>query len=105
MNIFVGNLSKTVTEDDLVTLFSEFGLVKSAKVIKDMFSQESKGYGFIEMPGLSEAQKAIETLNTKEFMGKRLTVNEARSRVSPDRNKSRDFNRSDNRRGDRSGNR
>ena len=93
MNIFVGNLSKSVTEDDLVTLFSEFGNVSSAKVIRDMFTQESKGYGFMDMPELSEAQKAIENLNTKEFMGKRLTVNEARSRVSGNR-RGRDFHHS-----------
>ena len=93
MNIFVGNLSKSVTEDDLVSLFSEFGQITSTKVIRDMFTQESKGYGFIDMPGLSEAQNAIEKLNTKEFMGKRLTVNEARSRVSGNR-RGRDFGHS-----------
>ena len=85
MNIFVGNLSKSVTEDDLVALFSECGHVQSAKIIRDMFTQESKGYGFIEMPGLKEARAAIEKLNTKEFMGKRLTVSEARSRLSGNR--------------------
>jgi RNA recognition motif-containing protein len=81
MNIFVGNLSKDVTEDDLQNLFSEFGNVRSVKVIKDLFSGESKGFGFLEMPGLAEAQKAINDLNTRELKGKKITVNEARPRT------------------------
>ncbi|HKB84524.1 MAG TPA: RNA-binding protein [Ignavibacteriaceae bacterium] len=80
MNIFVGNLSKEVTDDDLQSLFSEYGTVRSVKVIKDMFSGESKGFGFIEMPGQAEAQKAISELNTKDLKGKKITVNEARPR-------------------------
>jgi RNA recognition motif-containing protein len=80
MNIFVGNLSKEVTDDDLQTLFSEYGTVRSVKVIKDMFSGESKGFGFVEMPGQAEAQKAISELNTKDLKGKKITVNEARPR-------------------------
>ena len=80
MNIYVGNLASDVTEEDLTTLFSEYGQVKEAKVIKDMFSQESRGFGFVEMPATAEAQKAIEELNTKELKGKVLTVNEARPR-------------------------
>jgi len=81
MNIFVGNLSKEVTDDDLQTLFSEYGTVRSVKVIKDMFSGESKGFGFVEMPGQAEAQKAISELNTKDLKGKKITVNEARPRT------------------------
>lgn len=80
MNIFVGNLSRDVTDDDLKDLFANYGQVKSAKVIRDMFSQESKGFGFVEMPGLSEAQKAMDELNTKDLKGKKITVNEARPR-------------------------
>jgi RNA recognition motif-containing protein len=80
MNIFVGNLSKEVTEQDLQTLFSECGNVRSVKIIKDLFSGESKGFGFIEMPGNAEAQKAINELNTRELKGKKITVNEARPR-------------------------
>ena len=80
MNIFVGNLSKEVSDDDLQTLFSEYGTVRSVKVIKDMFSGESKGFGFVEMPGQAEAQKAISELNTKDLKGKKITVNEARPR-------------------------
>ena len=81
MNIYVGNLSKDVSEEDLQTLFSEYGTVKSAKIIKDMFSGDSKGFGFVEMPGNTEAQKAMTELNTKEVKGKKLVVNEARPRT------------------------
>jgi len=85
MNIFVGNLSRDVTDDDLRDLFANYGQVKSAKVIRDMFSQESKGFGFVEMPGLTEAQKAMNELNTKDLKGKKLTVNEARPRNGGER--------------------
>ncbi|MEO8399599.1 MAG: RNA-binding protein [Ignavibacteriaceae bacterium] len=81
MNIYVGNLSKEVNDDDLQNLFAEFGNVKSVKVIKDLFSGESKGFGFVEMPGTAEAQKAIETLNTKDLKGKKIVVNEARPKT------------------------
>ncbi len=80
MNIFVGNLSKEVTDDDLQSLFSEYGTVRSAKVIKDLFSGESKGFGFVEMPGQAEAQKAMTELNTRDVKGKKIAVNEARPR-------------------------
>ncbi len=80
MNIFIGNLAKDVTEDDLQNLFSEFGAVRNVKVIKDLFSGESKGFGFLEMPGLAEAQKAISELNTRDLKGKKIAVNEARPR-------------------------
>ena len=78
MNIFVGNLTNDVTEADLTNLFSEYGQVKEVKIIRDMFTQQTKGFGFVEMPGLAEAQKAIDGINTKEFKGKKLVVNEAR---------------------------
>ncbi|HLG33078.1 MAG TPA: hypothetical protein VI362_08535 [Ignavibacteriaceae bacterium] len=78
MNIYVGNLSQEVSEEDLNTLFAEYGKVSSTKVIRDMFSQESRGFGFVEMPGQAEAQKAIDELNTRELKGKKLIVNEAR---------------------------
>jgi cold-inducible RNA-binding protein len=80
MNIFVGNLSRDVTDEDLQGLFSEFGNVKSVKVIRDLFSGESKGFGFVEMPGQAEAQKAMAELNTKDVKGKKIAVNEARPR-------------------------
>ena len=78
MNIFVGNLSRDVTEDELFKLFLQFGNVKNAKIVKNMSANESKGYGFVDMPVASEAHAAIDSLNTKELKGKRLTVNEGR---------------------------
>lgn len=80
MNIYVGNLSPGVTEDDLNGLFSEHGNVSSAKIVRDNFSQQSRGFGFVEMPGQAEAQKALNTLNSYEFKGNKLIVNEARPR-------------------------
>jgi RNA recognition motif-containing protein len=78
MNIYVGNLASDVKEEELKELFSKHGRVDSVKIIRDMFSQTSKGFGFIEMPGKAEAQKALNELNTFELKGKRLVVNEAR---------------------------
>lgn len=78
MNIYVGNLASDVKEEDLNEIFSQHGKVSSAKVIRDMFTQESRGFGFVEMPAQAEAMKAIETLNTFELKGKKLVVNEAR---------------------------
>ncbi len=78
MNIYVGNLSRTVTEDSLRKLFEQFGEVTSAKMIKDKFTGQYKGFGFIEMPSSNEAQQAINELNGKDFEGQRLRVNEAR---------------------------
>jgi len=87
MNIFVGNLASDVKEDELKELFSKHGRVSNVKIIRDMFSQVSKGFGFIEMPGKAEAQKAMTELNTYELKGKKLTVNEAR----PQRERRRRF--------------
>ncbi|HVO74712.1 MAG TPA: hypothetical protein VMT35_11860 [Ignavibacteriaceae bacterium] len=78
MNIFVGNLASDVNENELKELFSKHGKVDNVKIIRDMFSQVSKGFGFIEMPGRAESEKALKELNTFELKGKRLTVNEAR---------------------------
>lgn len=85
MNIFVGNLASDVKEEDLTNLFSEFGQVKEVKIIRDLFTQQSKGFGFVEMPGLAEAQKAINSLNTMDVKGKKITVNEARPRRDDNR--------------------
>ncbi|MBU2635854.1 MAG: RNA-binding protein [Bacteroidetes bacterium] len=85
MNIFVGNLSREVSGDDLRQAFEAFGKVTSAKIIKDMFSGESKGFGFIEMPVNAEAQAAISGMNGKEMNGKVLNVNEARPRTDDGR--------------------
>ena len=80
MNIYVGNLSTDVSDEDLSTLFSEYGKVSSAKVIRDMFSQDSRGFGFVEMASQTEGQKAIDGLNTHELKGKKIVVNQARPR-------------------------
>jgi RNA recognition motif-containing protein len=92
MNIFVGNLAKEVTDEDLQALFAEYGTVRSVKIIKDMFSGESRGFGFIEMPAQAEAQKAMTELNTRELKGKKITVNEARERSDGRRGKHRGGN-------------
>jgi RNA recognition motif-containing protein len=78
MNIYVGNLASDVKEEELNTLFSQHGKVSSVKIIRDLFSQSSKGFAFIEMPGKAEAQKALTALNTFDLKGKKLVVNEAR---------------------------
>ncbi|MBK1723494.1 RNA recognition motif domain-containing protein [Thiocystis violacea] len=81
MRIYVGNLPYSVTDDDLRDLFGEFGELASAEVIKDKFSGQSKGFGFVEMPSNSEADAAIKALNEAEMKGRKLTVNEARPRA------------------------
>ena len=78
MNIYVGNLSYETTEEDLRSAFEQFGKVDSVSIIKDKFSGQSKGFGFIEMPTKGEGQSAIEGLNGKERNGRTLKVNEAR---------------------------
>jgi len=80
MNIYVGSLSYDVTEEDLKQTFEAFGEVESVKIIKDMRSGRSKGFGFVEMPGKAQAQSAIDGLNGKELKGRNLNVNEARPR-------------------------
>lgn len=81
MNIYVGNLSYTVTEDDLRQAFESYGQVTSANIIKDKFSGQSKGFGFVEMPSQEEATAAIAAMNGKEMKGRNLSVNEARPRT------------------------
>lgn len=81
MNIYVGNLSYDVTEEDLQQLFEPFGKVATVSLIKDRFSGQSKGFGFIEMPAKAEAQAAITKLNGRELKGRFITVNEARPRT------------------------
>lgn len=100
MKIFVGNLSGDVKDEELNELFSEYGRVSSVKIIRDMFSQVSKGFGFVEMPGKAEAKKALDNLNTFELKGKKLVVNEAR----PERDK-RGGRKGSNRKGGSSGGR
>src|SRR3989304_1259548 len=77
MNIFVGNLSRDVTEEDLRTAFSAFGQVSKVTILKDKFSGEPRGFGFVEMPAKAEAQAAINGMNQKDLKGRALNVNEA----------------------------
>ncbi len=80
MNIYVGNLSHEVTEEELRQEFEAFGQVESAAIIKDKFTGDSRGFGFVEMPAKAEAQSAIAGLNDTELQGRTLNVNEARPR-------------------------
>jgi len=80
MNIYVGNLSYEITEEDLKQAFEGFGQVVSVNIIKDRYSGESRGFGFVEMSDKTEAQSAINDLNDKELKGRTLSVSEARPR-------------------------
>ena len=81
MNIYVGNVFLAVTEDDLRQTFEEFGQVTSAKIIKDRYTGNSRGFGFVEMPNHQEARSALSELNGKDLKGRALKVNEARPRT------------------------
>ena len=80
MNIYVGNLSRETTQEDLRRAFEGFGQVASATIIKDKVSGQSRGFGFVEMPNKTEAHAAISGLNRKELKGQQIIVNEARPR-------------------------
>jgi cold-inducible RNA-binding protein len=80
MNIYVGNLPFSTGEEDLRTAFAAFGQVTSVAVIKDQFTGQSRGFGFVEMPNKDEGTAAITGLNGKELKGRALKVNEARPR-------------------------
>lgn len=80
MNIYVGNLSSKVSEDTLKALFEGFGAVSTVKIIKDRFTGEARGFGFVEMGDSDAANKAISEINGQELEGQRLRVNEARPR-------------------------
>lgn len=82
MNIYVGNLSYEVSEEDLQKAFGAYGEVTSAKIITDKFSGKSRGFGFVEMPTKAEAEEAITNLNSSDLKGRTLSVNEARPRPS-----------------------
>ena len=81
MNIYVGNLSHETNEDGLREAFEAFGQVESVNIIKDRFSGESRGFGFVEMPSKQEAEKAIEEMNGKDLNGRAVNVNEARPKT------------------------
>lgn len=76
--LFVGNIAWSATEDDLMKLFSEYGAVEEAIIIKDKFSGRSKGFGFVTFENDDDADKAIEALNEYELNERKLVVNEAR---------------------------
>jgi RNA recognition motif-containing protein len=78
MNIYVGNLSWGLKEQDLADLFAPFGEVASAKIVMDKFTNRSKGFGFVDMPNDEQAQAAISQLNGSEIDGRNLVVNESR---------------------------
>jgi len=81
MNIYVGNLAREVTEDDLREAFEAHGQVSTATIITDKFSGESRGFGFVEMPSKNEAQTAITEMNEKDLKGRTINVNEARPKT------------------------
>ena len=82
MNIYVGNLSFDVKEENLQTAFQAFGQVSSATIVRDKYSGQPRGFGFVEMPDQNEARTAIANLNGKELLGRQMNVNEARPRPS-----------------------
>ncbi|MBS1623492.1 MAG: RNA-binding protein [Bacteroidetes bacterium] len=81
MNIYVANIPFSASEDQLKDLFSQHGEVASARIITDKFTSQSRGFGFVEINDKSTAQGAIDALNGRDFMGKTLTVNEARPKT------------------------
>ena len=85
MNIYVGNLPHEVTDEELREAFEAFGQVTSVNIIKDRYSGQPRGFGFVEMPANGEGQAAISGLNGKEMKGRILTVSEARPRSEGDR--------------------
>jgi RNA recognition motif-containing protein len=87
MNIYVGNLSWSMTDEDLAGLFTEFGTVTSGKILKDKMNGRSKGFGFVEMEDDEAAKAAIAALNETEVQGRKLIVNESQPRAEGDRPK------------------
>ena len=85
MNIYVGNLSYDVSEENLRQAFESFGQVSLARIVKDKYSGQPRGLGFVEMPDQARAQAAIENLNGKELLGRQMNVNEARPRADQGR--------------------
>jgi RNA recognition motif-containing protein len=79
-NIYVGNLSFSTNDEQLNQMFTPFGIVSSARVIKDKYTDRSRGFGFVEMDSVEEADKAIAELNGKNVDGRDLNINEAKPR-------------------------
>ena len=82
MNIYVGNLSFNATDDDIKSAVEAYGTVETASIIRDKYSAQSRGFGFVEMSNKEEAEKAIQSLNGSDFKGRALKVNEAKPRES-----------------------
>ena len=80
MNIYVGNMAYSMTEDELRDLFSNYGTVSSARLVTDRDTGRAKGFGFVEMADANEANAAIEAINGTKQGGRELVVNEARPR-------------------------
>ncbi|NQT96904.1 MAG: RNA-binding protein [Candidatus Marinimicrobia bacterium] len=91
MNIYVGNLSFDVTEDELQKLFEEHGSVVSVNIIKDRYTGNSKGFGFVEMENQADAEKAIKELDESEIKGRNIKVNQARPRDEKSKPKRRSW--------------
>jgi len=89
MNIYVGNLAFTVNEEDLRDLFSQFGEVTSVNIVTDRFTKQSKGFGFVEMPNNSEADKEIKGLKGNELKGKNIKISQAEKRKRSQRRRRR----------------
>jgi RNA recognition motif-containing protein len=99
MNIYVGNLSFDVSEENLRQTFEAFGQVSTVTIIKDKYSGQPRGFGFVEMPDRNEAKTAIDNLNGKELLGRQMNVNEAHPRPK----REGDSGRQGGRKGGRSG--
>ena len=84
VEIYVGNLSYELTEEQLRKEFEKFGTVGTARIVTDKNGQRSKGFGFVVMPNRPEAEAAIAAMSEKEFMGRKMRVNEARNTIKED---------------------
>jgi len=103
MNIYVGNLSHDVTEDDLRQAFEAFGEVESTNIVRDRFTSESRGFGFVVMPSKEKASAAVTGMNNKELKGQNVNVAEARPRATSRRPSGRGGGFGGGRGGDRGG--
>ena len=93
MNIYVGNLAREATEEDLREAFEAFGQVSSVKIITDKYSGQPRGFGFVEMPDKAEGEAAVSGMNEKELKGQKLKVNEAYPRRDDRRRRGGGFGR------------
>ena len=84
VEIYVGNLSYDLTDEELKKLFAEYGEVSSARIVLKRLNGKSKGFGFVVMPNRPEAEAAIAAMSEKEFMGRKMRVNEARNTIKED---------------------